>query len=455
MEPEKPKDLLDWLGVSNTPNWRVARSLGSFLAVALTLLFILALVAAFAVVFHTIGTATSGAEEGINLGAGALVAALLGAPFVIWGTFLKYQTVRYQKEGHITDRINKAVEQLGAEKTVDRIGRPVKIAPEHSYGRMDLQPDDQILRNEIEWQGEVLPLNDGEDIAFSSEWRVFSETVPNIEVRIGAILSLERIAQDSTRYDNGRDHVRVMEILCAYVRGNAPVNSTKPEEHETEEGKPRIDIQTLFDVLKRRSNEQIAIEAKQKYRLNFEGTDLRGVDLANGKFAGAIFYRSNLQFANLNNADFSGARLQGCSVNFVDWFRCDLTGANLDFSILNKPDPNHHNVATNLFLAQSTKALSLVGADMSSLKPIPQKRGFTFGSSETRLNDHFDFARRTANERSELCDDELSEFDSRNRGSSWQAFQFWSPYQARNGATSGKLQELLTHYGISGWPFED
>jgi hypothetical protein len=40
-------------------------------------------------------------------------------------------------------------------------------------------------------------------------------TEPNIEVRIGAILSLERIAQDSTRYDNGRDHVRVMEILCA------------------------------------------------------------------------------------------------------------------------------------------------------------------------------------------------------------------------------------------------
>ena len=31
------------------------------------------------------------------------------------------------EQGHITDRISKAVEQLGAERTVDRIGRPVSI----------------------------------------------------------------------------------------------------------------------------------------------------------------------------------------------------------------------------------------------------------------------------------------------------------------------------------------
>jgi uncharacterized protein YjbI with pentapeptide repeats len=54
------------------------------------------------------------------------------------------------------------------------------------------------------------------------------ETVPNIEVRIGAILSLERIAQDSTTHDRGRDHVRVMEILCAYVRENS--NARKPKD---------------------------------------------------------------------------------------------------------------------------------------------------------------------------------------------------------------------------------
>ena len=86
----------------------------------------------------------------------------------------------------MTDRISKAVEQLGAEKTV-------KVRIKDAEGK------------EI----------------------TVEETKPNIEVRIGAILSLERIAQDSTIHDKGRDHVRVMEILCAYVRENAPARNAR------------------------------------------------------------------------------------------------------------------------------------------------------------------------------------------------------------------------------------
>lgn len=47
------------------------------------------------------------------------------------------------------------------------------------------------------------------------------DSVPKIEVRMGAILSLERIAQDSTIRDSGRDHVRVTEFLCACTRENS------------------------------------------------------------------------------------------------------------------------------------------------------------------------------------------------------------------------------------------
>ncbi len=117
-----------------------------------------------------------------GLGLGALLVALLGAPFLIWGIVIRQTTLDYQREGHITDRIAKAVEQLGTEKTV-------KVPAE------------------------------GGGTAERSE--------PNIEVRLGAILALERIAQDSTRLDNGRDHVRVMEILCAYVRENAPGSTAR------------------------------------------------------------------------------------------------------------------------------------------------------------------------------------------------------------------------------------
>ncbi|MFZ1471212.1 MAG: hypothetical protein WAT09_19860, partial [Paracoccaceae bacterium] len=83
-------------------------------------LFGLTIAAAYAGVWQMIGA--SGAPASPGLGIGALLAALLGGPFLIWGTVLKHRTVGFQKEGHITDRINTAVEMLGAEKTVKKDG---------------------------------------------------------------------------------------------------------------------------------------------------------------------------------------------------------------------------------------------------------------------------------------------------------------------------------------------
>jgi hypothetical protein len=93
---DKRDGFLGWLGISDVPNWEVARPLGRLIGVMLTLafplLFVTALVAAFAVTWHTIRLGITGATEGINLGAGALVAALLGSPFLIWSTIKKKVT---------------------------------------------------------------------------------------------------------------------------------------------------------------------------------------------------------------------------------------------------------------------------------------------------------------------------------------------------------------------------
>ncbi|WP_372615318.1 pentapeptide repeat-containing protein [Aquicoccus sp.] len=232
-------------------------------------------------------------SDSTSLGTGALIAALLGAPFVIWGTVLKHQTVRYQKEGHITDRITSAVEQLGAEKTVKK---------------------------------------DGDET-----------TKPNIEVRIGAILSLERIAQDSTTHDNGRDHVRVMEILCAYVRENAPASKAPdlpfPQECKqdtidekrkstpswiTNEFTLRTDVQLALSVIGRRTRQQVKVERNHPtqdgtgYRLDLSRTNLRYADFQYLDFERTNFFRSQMQAIFCKSANFSGA-------NFV---YCELTGAN-------------------------------------------------------------------------------------------------------------------------------
>uniref|UniRef100_UPI002FDE0200 hypothetical protein n=1 Tax=Cypionkella sp. TaxID=2811411 RepID=UPI002FDE0200 len=166
------------------------------LAILWVALFLLAVWAAFWATYQLLQphAATSSPQtSGLGaLGLGTLLGGLLGGPFLIYSTMLKHRTVGFQKEGHLTDRISKAVEQLGAEKTVKRDGR--------------------------------------------------EETLPNIEVRIGGILSLERIAQDSTAYDHGRDHVRCMEILCAYIRENAPASGAT--DHVFGEWEPLKDAPT-------------------------------------------------------------------------------------------------------------------------------------------------------------------------------------------------------------------
>lgn len=192
-ENDDPKSILDWLGYTSAPRWKNARAFGYVFGAIFLMLFLMSLSAAFVIVGSVIlGALSNDVTAGGQLSAGALIVALLGAPFLIWRTMIAHQTLGFQKEGHITDRISKAVEQLGAIKNI---------------------------KNSI-----LLPKD---NTTITTE-----ETVANIEVRIGAILSLERIVQDSVIYDNGRDHVRIMEILCTYIRENT---KTKPIDFNLDE----------------------------------------------------------------------------------------------------------------------------------------------------------------------------------------------------------------------------
>ena len=345
-----PKDLLDWLGISNAPNWRVAKPLGHLVAALLTLLILIAFAAAFVLLVSTIfGSTANGAG---SLSAGALIVAILGAPFLIWNTVIKQTTVNFQKESHITDRISKAVEQLGAEKTVKR-------------------------------------LND--------QGQSVETTEPNIEVRIGGLLSLERIAQDSTRYDKGRDHVRVMEILCAYVRENAPASEaenapfpsgTKQEDLELKAGtspfdwfyrqaKPRSDIQFALFILGRRSAEQIDIERQhlnrrgESYYLDLTETNLRKADLEGLDFSSASFFKSKLEGAFCNDADFKGCNLIYAQMTCASGRGLDLSHARIDSA-----DFSHAILNEAKFLQCSMSHTHFVGTQLKGahlcFSPKPQ-----------------------------------------------------------------------------------
>ncbi len=87
-DDETPVTFLEWLGLTDSPNFSKHRWLGGVVSVALSLLLTLALFAAVVALVRSF-TAT---EAG--LGTGGLIVALLGAPFLIWSTVLKHQTLR-------------------------------------------------------------------------------------------------------------------------------------------------------------------------------------------------------------------------------------------------------------------------------------------------------------------------------------------------------------------------
>ena len=150
---------------------------------------------------------------------------------------------RVAEQGHITDRFTKAIEQLGNDK---------------------------------------------------------------LEVRLGAIYALERIAWDSQR-----DHWPIMETLTAYVRENAPwppkeetevseklltalipVSGDPSDKLVTEEDpvKPRTDIQAILTVLGRRNRDRA-----DRGQLNLTNTHLRKADLWNANLKGANLRGANLE----------------------------------------------------------------------------------------------------------------------------------------------------------------
>ncbi|MGH1423444.1 MAG: pentapeptide repeat-containing protein [Pseudooceanicola sp.] len=225
------------------------------------------------------------------------------------------------EQGLITDRITKAVAGLGAEKTVKQ---------------------------------------DGED-----------RTEPNIEVRIGAIFALERVSQDSER-----DHIQIMEILCAYIRENAGAGAPDLPERELDPQQwsdwgrenrrhPRLDVDVAFKVIERRSPERKAKEANAKYRLGLERAPLTGLILANRDLTDAYLTGARLQGADLNGAQLRGANFHRAALLGANLVEAELQGADLgraDLQVANLRLAKMQGVA--FWLAHSNEFTTLHNAGL-------------------------------------------------------------------------------------------
>jgi hypothetical protein len=121
-----------------------------------------------------------------------------------------------------------------------------------------------------------------------------------LEVRLGAIYALERIAKDSEK-----DYWPIMEVLTAYLRKNAHW----PRGHS---GTIRLDrdvpsdTQAVMTVLNRRARHY---GNGEEFRLDLRNTDLRGIDFADIHLEGARLEGSRLDSAMLHGAHFEQAWL--------------------------------------------------------------------------------------------------------------------------------------------------
>jgi uncharacterized protein YjbI with pentapeptide repeats len=321
-----PKGLAAW---PRSARWLV----GGIAAVVLALVVTWALFvpAADWLAHHDVGSAAGSLHETaldnargrlLTLGAGLFAAGALifTAQNVILArrsTELSRRTFELTEQGQVTDRYTKAIEQLGSKE---------------------------------------------------------------LDVRIGGIYALERVARDSPR-----DHQTVMEVLTAFIREHSRelwplLDAGNPDQERA----TRPDVQAAVTVVGRRDQLRdvprwrVDLATSVLPRARLIGADLIDADLtradltkavlSGARLSGALLVNANLAGAILNDADLAGARLTTASLAGATLIDAILTDAYLVQADLPRAEmPRAHLARARLAEANLTDA-NLAGADLTSAR---------------------------------------------------------------------------------------
>ena len=165
----------------------------------------------------------------------------------------------------------------------------------------------------------------------------------SLEIRLGAIYSLERTAREDRDY-----HWPIMEVLTTYVRTHAGLNPNR--EQEVDEPPLEPDVQAILTIIGRRSIYHGDVE--------FGAIDLREANLRRADLKEANFQGANLRRANLRGANFQGANFQ----------RADLVVSNLQGADLRRADLKEANLKTANLRGANLGEANLDGADLVGAK---------------------------------------------------------------------------------------
>ena len=145
-----------------------------------------------------------------------------------------------------------------------------------------------------------------------------------LNVRIGGIRALERVARDSPGH-----HPAVMEMLAAFIRERSRQPWPPPDPGgQARQRSPQPDVQAAIAVVGHRLAGR-DLEPIDLAGADLAGADLAGADLTGAVLAGAVLARADLLAATLVRADLSGADLGGARLTGANLDSADLTGADL------------------------------------------------------------------------------------------------------------------------------
>ncbi|MEV6280295.1 pentapeptide repeat-containing protein [Nocardia sp. NPDC051832] len=182
----------------------------------------------------------------------------------------------------------------------------------------------------------------------------FSGAIDNLgsdklDVRLGGIFLLERLARDSPA-----DQGTVIDVLAAFLRTHSPYSSCPPPGTVVDGTDPEqrlpVDLQAAVTVIGRRDTDR---------------DDGLEVDLVRTCLAGARLGGARLANANLSGGNLSGAQMQSAALTSAAMVNTDLSGAWLAVANLRGAQLSGARVvAANLSRADLTNAV-LVGASLT------------------------------------------------------------------------------------------
>jgi hypothetical protein len=161
-----------------------------------------------------------------------------------------------------------------------------------------------------------------------------------LDVRIGGIYALRRIARDSAK-----DHPTVMDVLSAFIREHG--REQWPVRHDdTDQAPPRStrpDVQAAVTVVGRRDTKHdirpidlshaVLIEADLA-GADLAGADLTRADLTRADLTGADLTRADLTRAAFTRANLTDARLTRANFTRAAIYNADFTGADLTGAVV-------------------------------------------------------------------------------------------------------------------------